>query len=202
MKRTAVAPPSIPTRHTPWRIALALLLVLAAAHLPAEDQAAPRFRVLEASTRLVAEVYLLDARVEFAFTAEATEALENGVPLTLALEVEVFQSRDLVWDTSVATLAQRYRIEYRALSERFQVTNLNTGELSSHTNLRAALERIGRLRDFPMLDRRLLKVGERYTARLRAALDVDALPLPLRPVAYLSGNWKMNSDWYEWPLSP
>ena len=202
MKRTAAAPPSTTTRHTPWLVALALLLALAAVPLLADDEDAPRFKVLEASTRLVAEVYLLDARVEFAFTDEATEALENGVPLTLALEIEVFQARDLVWDASVATLAQRYRVEYRALSERYQVTNLNTGELSSHANLRSALERVGRLRDFPMLDRRLLKVGERYTARLRATLDVDALPLPLRPVAYLSGSWKMNSDWHAWLLSP
>ncbi|NCF09332.1 MAG: DUF4390 domain-containing protein, partial [Gammaproteobacteria bacterium] len=59
-----------------------------------------------------------------------------------------------------------------------------------------------RLRDFPMLDRRLLRVGVRYGARLRASLDVEALPLPLRPVAYLSSAWDLTSEWHDWLLTP
>lgn len=182
-------------------LALGLLLGLAAAATETPS-ASPRFTVLDASTRLVDEVYLLDARVAFDFTPEAIEALDNGVPLTVELEIEIYEPRDLLWDSTVAALSRRHRIEYRALADRYLVTDLSTGELSNHAHLGAALAVLGRVRDFPMLDRRLLRVGVRYAARLRARLDVESLPLPLRPVAYLSNAWDMTSAWHDWLLTP
>jgi hypothetical protein len=191
-----------PHRHG---LLIAALLLLGLLSLPvgAQDEAAKakRFSVLEASTRLVDEVYLLDARIAFDFSADAIEALDNGVPLVVELQIEVYEPRELLWDSSVATLYRRHRIEYRALADRYVVTNLNTGEVSNHTNLPAALAQLGRVHDFPMLDRRLLRVGVSYRARLRARLDVEALPLPLRPVAYLSSTWDLTSAWHDWLLT-
>ncbi len=193
---------SRPIHHAALLAALLGLLSLALPAQTAEQVAEQRrFTVLEASTRLVNEVYLLDARVAFDFSADAIEALENGVPLVVELQIEVYEPRDLLWDRSVATLHRRHRIEYRALADRFVVTNLNTGEVSNHTNLASALALLGRVREFPMLDRRLLHVGGTYRARLRATLDVEALPLPLRPVAYLSSAWDLTSTWHDWLLT-
>lgn len=193
-------------RDTRGLLTVAALVLVLAWQIPsvlAQSEAADsRFRILEASTRLVEEVYLLDARVAFDFTPEAIEALESGVPLVVELQIEVYEPRDMLWDSSVATLYQRHRIEYRALADRYLLTNLSTGELGNHTSLASALTALGRLRDFPMLDRRLLRVGVRYGARLRASLDVEALPLPLRPVAYLSSAWDLTSEWHDWLLTP
>ncbi|HEY5720313.1 MAG TPA: DUF4390 domain-containing protein [Gammaproteobacteria bacterium] len=173
-----------------------LLLPLAVAADP------PRFRVVEAATRLVDEVYRLDARLDLEFSAEVFEALDNGVPLTIELQIEVFEPSDWLWDSSVAELSQRYVLEYRALSGQYLVTNVNTDERSSYAGRHAALVAIGRLQGFPMLDHRLLGVGKRYGARIRARLDIEALPLPLRPVAYLSEAWDLASDWHTWLLVP
>lgn len=194
------------TTRLPRAVGLLALLLLglgppAAASAANDADRQPRFQVLEASTRLVDEVYLLDARVAFDFTADAIEALDNGVPLVVELEIEVYEPRDLLWDRAVATLYRRHRLEYRALADRYLVTNLNTGEVSNHTSLTAARAQLGRVRDFPMLDRRLLQVGVSYRARLRATLDVEALPLPLRPVAYLSSTWDLTSAWHDWLLT-
>lgn len=181
---------------------LVLLLPLLVIAAPAgDDPERARFTILEASTRLVDEVFMLDARLGYEFTSEAIEALENGVPLTIELQIEVLHRRDLLWDDTVAALSQRYTIEYRALADQYLTTNLTTGELSSHTNLAAALVVLGRVRDFPMLDRRLLRVGASYDARLRARLDVESLPLPLRPMAYLNSRWGLTSAWHRWPLT-
>ncbi len=193
-------------RDARGQLTVAALVLVLAWQIPsvlAQSEATDsRFRILEASTRLVEEVYLLDARIAFDFTPEAIEALESGVPLVVELQIEVYEPRDMLWDSSVATLYQRHRIEYRALADRYLLTNLNTGELGNHTSLAAALTALGRLRDFPMLDRRLLRVGVRYGARLRVSLDVEALPLPLRPVAYLSSAWDLTSEWHDWLLTP
>lgn len=190
------------TRLLAWAALAVATLLTPSSMLAAQDGNVARFTVLEASTRLVNEVYLLDARIAFDFSPEAIEALDNGVPLTVELQIEVLETSGLLWDSTVATLSQRDSLEYRALADLYLVTNLNTGELSSHTNLRAALAVLGQVANFPMLDRRLLRVGSSYSARLRARLDVEALPLPLRPMAYLSSRWDLTSEWHEWPLTP
>ena len=39
-----------------------------------------------------------------------------------------------------------------------------------------------------------------YSVRLQASLDIEALPLPLRPLAYVSPSWHLSSEWYTWDL--
>jgi hypothetical protein len=46
----------------------------------------------------------------------------------------------------------------------------------------------------------LLVSDERYEGALRARLDIEALPAPLRVFAYLSDDWRLTSEWYTWPL--
>jgi len=184
-----------------WPTVLAGLVLLVALPL-AHSADSPRFQINEATTRLVDEVYLLNARLELQLSDEVIEALDSGVPITIEMQIEIRQPRNLLWDVIVAELSQRYALEHLALSGQYLVTSLNTGQRRSYQSRRAALLQLGRLHDFPMLDRRVLGVGERYTARLRARLDVEALPLPLRPVAYLTEAWNLTSDWHEWLLNP
>jgi hypothetical protein len=162
----------------------------------------PRFAVASAAIRLVNEVYHLDARLELVLGQEVVEALESGVPLTFEMQIEILQQRALLWDSTVATLSQRHVLVYRALSDQYLVTNLNTKQQRSYPSRRAALADLAELDDFPMLDRRLLKVGAAYVVRLRTRLDIESLPLPLRPVAYLSSAWDLTSEWHAWLLNP
>ena len=41
-----------------------------------------------------------------------------------------------------------------------------------------------------------------YSVEVRASLDIEALPSPLRPVAYTSLAWRLNSGWSTWKLAP
>ncbi len=160
------------------------------------------FRVSSAETDLVDEVFLLDARIECTLTPRVEEALENGLPLAIEIEVEVLRDYFGVWRQPIAHLAQRYQLRYHALTRQYRVTQLNNGEERHYSNLELALEALGTLRALPMLDRRLLKLGADYQARLRARLDIESLPVPLRVSAYLSDDWRLTSAWYQWPLAP
>jgi hypothetical protein len=44
--------------------------------------------------------------------------------------------------------------------------------------------------------------GEAYQLRLRADLEIESLPLPLQPLAYLGRGWRLTSGWTQWPLRP
>ncbi len=175
-------------------------LLLAGALLLAAGAWAAGFEVLKAGARLEAGVVRLDAQIAYELSEAALDALKNGVPLTVEIDIEVQRRREWVWDETVASLTQRWRLEYHPLARQYAVVNLNTGELKGFPTLTAALDAMGRLRDFPVLDASLLAPDDRYQGRLRATLDIEALPSPLRPLAYLSGEWRLASPWFTWPL--
>jgi len=161
------------------------------------------FRIHNASTSLVNGVYQLRAHLELNLNDEVLQALESGVPITLVLDMEVGRKRHyFLWNESVASLEQRYRLEFHSLSEQYRVINLNTDVRETYPELEHALRAIGDLEDFPMLDRRLLNSRERYEVSLRIRLDIESLPSPLRVVAYVSPSWHLVSPWYFFPLLP
>lgn len=176
------------------------LLILLSGLLGATSVWATGFEVINASTRLEGGVYRLNAQIKYHFSKSTLEALQNGVPLTIALEMEVRRRRSWIWDETVYTLAQRFRLEYHALSRQYLVKNLNSGERRGFTSRPAALEFMGQISDFPMLDKGLLAANARYEGALRARLDTDALPAPLRVFAYLSDDWRLTGEWYTWAL--
>ena len=158
------------------------------------------FNIIRATTRLEQAVYVLDADIAYDLSPAVADALNNSVPLTIQLDMQVQRNRPMLWDETVAELQQRFRITYHALAQQYVVANLNSDQQYSFPTRAAAFEFVGRIRDFPLLDRSLLQPGQRYIVSLRAELDIEALPAPLRPQAYLSTAWRLTSDWYTWPL--
>lgn len=163
--------------------------------------AAPsQFAVHNAKTSLSGEIYHLDARLEYQFTEVVLSALDNGVLLTLVLDIEVYSPSRYLWEDVIATLEQRYEIEYHALSEQYLLRNLNSGSQFAYSSLGSALEAIGKIERLPILDAHLLEKNEHYKVRVRSRLDLDSLPVPLQLKAYISSDWWLSSGWYSWDL--
>ncbi len=177
-------------------LALVLLVLLESA----SSARAAGFDVISASTHLESGVYHLNAEIEYDLSEPALDALQNGVPLTIELLMEVRRRRSWVWDETVYSLAQRFHLEYHALSRQYLVHNLNSGERRNFSTRPAALRFMGQIHEFPLLDRSLLAPDQRYEGALRAQLALDTLPTPLRLFAYLSEDWQLTSEWYTWPL--
>lgn len=179
---------------------LVALLSLLSLLLGASGAWAAEFRVLDTATRLENGVYRLDARLEYRFSRAALEALQNGVPLTVDIQMEVRRHRSWLWNETVYALTQRFQLEYRPLSRQYLVSNRNSGERQTFTSQDAALQFMGQIRDFPLLDQSLLTQDAQYEGAIRAVLALDALPAPLRLMAYLSEDWRLASAWRVWPL--
>ena len=179
----------------------ALLCILIGAIWPTQSQA-EGFRILAAETKLKDNVFRLEANMELTFSDDALEALRSGVPLIVLVNIEVLKDRSWWWDKTVAELEQGYLLLYHALSEKYIIHNLNSGAQQNYTNLNAALFSLSNLRDFPLIDKKLLDEGDDYYLRLRTYLDIESLPAPMRPIAYISSQWQLQSDWFSWPLKP
>jgi hypothetical protein len=159
-----------------------------------------KFDVRSANTGLQDGVYYLAARVDLRLSDEALEALESGVELTVEMQIEVNRNRNLLPDNQVAELSQSYLLRYQPLSQRYLVKNVNSGEQSSHATLFAALSEIGRISTLPVIDEALLKPKGRYEIRMRAVLDRNTLPGPLRLFVFWGDSFRLESEWYTWSL--
>jgi len=169
---------------------------------PAPAAHASDFLINNIHTEVKEGVYLLDADIDYRFSDEALSALSNGVPLTIQLIIEIERVRNWWLDAEVASLEQRYSLQYHALSHQYLLRNLNSGAFYSFPHYQAAVSALGNLRELPLLDSKLILADEEYTVSMRAELDIEALPSPLRPLAYITPSWRLKSDWYSWSLIP
>ena len=185
------------------RIAAIVLAILALAAAALAQDARDRqgyFNVRSADTRLVDGVQVLDARLQLVLSDEALAALNSGVPLTIELRLEVIRVRRFLPDALDAELDVRYELEYRPLSQRYIVRNLNSGHQDSFGTLYSALNSLGRIESLPVVDDSLLEDGDAYRMRLRALLSTRQYPAPLRMLFFWRDQWQLKSDWFEWRL--
>lgn len=178
-----------------WGVVTIAILHSAPAH------AEPAFEIKHAETILVDNVYHINAKLTYRFSEEALNALKNGVPLIILLDIEVEKKRSWWMNKNIATLEQGYLLLYHALSEKFVLHNLNGGTQENYSNLSNALYALGNLQQLPILDADLLEKDADYIFRLRSFLDIESLPPPMRPLAYVSSQWQLESDWYTWTLN-
>ena len=158
------------------------------------------FEVRSASTELVDGVHMLDARLQLVLSSEALDALNSGVPLTIELQMQVIRVRRFYLDAVDAQLAVRFELEYRPLSQRYIVRNLNSGNQDSFATLYSALNNLGRVQDLPVIDESLLDSRRVYRTRLRALLNTQQYPAPLRLLIFWRDQWQLKSEWFEWLL--
>ncbi len=184
-------------------LALAGLLT-ALGLLPAMAQDRPvregYFVVRSASTTLVNDVLELEARLQLVLSDEALAALDSGVPLTIELKLEAIRERRFLPDPVDAELTLSYELEFRPLSQRYIVRNLNSGNQDSFATLYAALNNLGRIQDLPVLDMSILDPEADYRVRLQALLSTQQYPAPLRLLFFWRDQWQLKSEWFEWSL--
>lgn len=170
--------------------------------LAAQAQAADgKIEILHADTQVRNAVYTLNAEVNYSLSEEAIEALKNSIALVLVLEIEVKRKRNYLWDETIATLKQAYKISHYNLSDHYIVDNLNTGISTSYSSLYRALRQLGQVRALPLLDRSLTDANDQHYVELYAYLDIESLPAPMRASAYLSPAWRLYSETYACPLN-
>ena len=178
---------------------LAACLMLAALGLTADAAAAEtRLQISAAELSLDQGVYTLDARAEIELPAGARRAIESGLTMHLNYEVVISQVRRYIPDDDVATLVQSYELLFHALSERYLVRNLNTGEQRDFATLPAALEALTELRNLPLLDAALLDPESTYESRLRVVVDMGNAPEALRWLLFWTDDWSATSEWFRW----
>ncbi len=181
-------------RRTPWFLALLLACVLGIVEAD--------FARAKLTTERVNAALVLNGQINYRLSDAALEALDNGVPLSFSVQIEVRRENSWFWERAVDTQRLRLIIRFLPLSRVYQAIFLTTGEKITFATREAALAAIGELRRIPLIPEDRLLAGERYEVRVRASLDIEELPLPMRPLAYLSPAWHLSSGWLKCAVEP
>jgi hypothetical protein len=161
-----------------------------------------RFEVRSADLQLKDGVYHLNAHMDLPVSEAVRRGLAEGVPLTIELDLEIERVRQLLPNSRIADLTQRYHLQYNAVSARYILRNENSGQQESLSTIDAAIEQLSEVRGLPVLDKALISTDRRYEASVRAKLDYSTVPFSLRMLMFWVADWHRESDWYTWTLQP
>jgi uncharacterized protein DUF4390 len=185
-------------RRGPAALQLLLALALVGLCYAQDSLAQGRFDIRSAYVERAEGVYQLNATLDFEVIEGARAAIRDGAPFTLHLEIVVRRERSYWLDEVVATLDQSYELAYHALSDRYLVRNVNSGEQVSFATLDSALDSLRVISNLPILDQALVRPERRHEISLRASVDVRTMPDTLRFILFWSDDWRQRSEWYTW----
>jgi hypothetical protein len=190
------------------RGALAGLVLLAGVSAIAQPYDSGKFEVLEAGHELIDGRYHINGLIYLRLPSDATQALHATLPLTIRIEVQFLNRLWFWWDNTEFERIARFRLSYYPLTDRYVVENEQAEEPASGSaghrqtfpTLPAALEYIGRVEELAVVEAAELDRNLRYDLRIRAVLDQDELPGPLRLFAFWRNDWSIGSEWLVWQL--
>jgi hypothetical protein len=183
-------------------VAVAVLSGSLCAGSASADGLEGRFEIRSADLELKDGVYHLNARIDLPVGEAVRRGLAEGVPLGLELDLDIERVRQLLPNSRVAELTQRYHLQYNAVSARYILRNDNSGQQESLGTVDAALEQLSEIHGLPVLDKSLMTADRRYEASVRAKVDYGTVPFSLRVLMFWVNEWHRESDWYTWTLQP
>ena len=166
------------------------------------DGNAAEFKVADVQAKFAGQSLVLDGHLDLGLSPKVEEAVAKGIPLEIVIDVHLYQKRRYLWDSKIATWALNRRIQYHALSGQYLVSagSADTETRESLLTQQEALKQLGSLSDLKLALEEAV-TGDGYSVDLRVSLDIEALPAPLRPVAYTSFDWHLNSGWSSWKVA-
>ncbi len=183
----------------PGTAIIALVALLSACRSAVAD-----FQVGEVQAKADGPALYLNGSLDLGLTSKVEEALNKGIPIDVVIAVRLYRKRTFLWDRNVASWAIRRQISYHALTGQYLVGGepARTEDHESLNSLGEALTQLGALNDLKLPLPYTLPGNAVYTVEVRVNLDIEALPAPLRPVAYTSLAWHLNSGWTTWKVQP
>ena len=144
-------------------------------------------------------VFLLHARIEYPVTPAIRDALRDGVTLTFDLDTRVERERRLWFNASIVDLTLRRELMYHAVSDRYVVRDVKSGQQETFPTLDEALTYLGKVDSWPILVEPQLNGGN-YLISVRAGLRRGRLPASLRALFFWTDDFRRVSEWYSWSL--
>ena len=144
--------------------------------------------------------WLLNAAFQIELSPGLEDAVQKGVVLYFQTEFDLMRSR-WYWFDEKSVLAQRQtRLSYQPLTQQYRIAS--EGFTFSAQTMSEALQAVGSIGGWRVIEGAQLDPGKSYTASMRMSLDLSRLPKPFQVNALNNREWNVSSDWYRFPFSP
>ena len=186
------------------RLGVAAVLLVALAVPRGARSAGPLagdFQVRSAFVVVDHGVLQLSAHVEYPINDRIRGALRDGVTLAFDLDVSISRHRRLWLDATLLEMTLRRELTYHAVTDRYVLRDEAGVEQESFPTLEAALDRLGRIEDLPILVESQLRGEAPWQIAVRAGVRRGRMPDALRALVFWTDDWHRTTDWYTWMLT-
>ncbi len=140
----------------------------------------------------------MQAKLAVKLNPTLEEALQKGVTLVFRTDFRLVEPRRWWFDAELVRDEMQSRLSYNFLLRRYLLeSNYQT---HAYDRLDKALDGLGDIRAWSVLDKTQLRPGEQYRASLRMKLDLSQLSKPMQVNALASGKWALENPWYRWKV--
>jgi hypothetical protein len=176
-----------------------ILYCLLALNLFSPAARAEGIKIQSAELERVDSDWLLNATFKIDLTPGLEDAVQKGVVLFFQAEFDLTRSR-WYWFDEKPTIAQRQtRLFYQPLTQQYRIAS--EGFSFSAKTIFEALQAVGSIGGWRVIDNNQIDPSKSYTAALRMTLDLSKLPKPFQVNALNNRDWNVTSDWLRFPFS-
>jgi hypothetical protein len=143
--------------------------------------------------------WLLNATFQIELSPGLEDAVQKGVVLYFQTEFDLTRSRWYWFDEKSALVQRQTRLSYQPLTQQYRIAS--EGFSFSAKTISEALQAVGSIGGWRVIDNSQLDSSKSYTASLRMTLDLSKLPKPFQVNALNNRDWNVSSDWYRFPFS-
>ena len=143
--------------------------------------------------------WLLNTTFQIELTPGLEDAIQRGVVLYFQADFELMRARWYWFDEKTILAQRQIRLSYQPLTQHYRIAS--EGFSFSAKNLGEALQAVGTIGGWRVIDANQLDPSKSYAAGLRMYLDLSKLPKPFQVNALNNRDWNISSDWYRFPFS-
>jgi len=176
-----------------------ILYCLLALSLFSSAASAEGIKIQSAELERVDSDWLLNATFKIDLTPGLEDAVQKGVVLFFQAEFDLTRSRWYWFDEKPAIAQRQTRLFYQPLTQQYRIAS--EGFSFSAKTIFEALQAVGSIGGWRVIDNNQIDPSKSYTAALRMTLDLSKLPKPFQVNALNNRDWNVSSDWSRFPFS-
>lgn len=144
--------------------------------------------------------WLLNATFQIELAPGLEDAVKKGVVLYFQTEFDVTRSRWYWFDEKPALAQRQTRLSYQPITQQYRIAS--EGFTFSAKTMLEALQAVGTIGGWKVVDNNQIDPGKSYAAALRMTLDLSKLPKPFQVNALNNRDWNVSSDWLRFSFPP
>ena len=157
------------------------------------------FTILQGTSVIERNRLRTNAQIELKLDNAPSDALRAGIPLTLSIQMQLIKKHNFLLKQVISNWQYQYVLDYHPLSGRYLVNDIASNQMKSYSTLIEALNSFSRFRASERM-MNLKQDSGRLLVRLRAVLETNSLPKPLRLITFFFPEWQQTSEWRQWNI--